>query len=518
MKWKIAYKTPEWVAVWSALICGVATHMFGLVNVLNNIDDIAQQPYGYGTGITSGRWLLSFLGDIMLYLRGSYNLPFLNGILFLCLLALSAGVVVNILDVKSCGSAALMGMLFVTLPSVAATMFFRYTTVYYGIAVLLTVLSVWILERKRFGFILSAVFLACSMGIYQAYVPMAISLYILLLIQGIIKGSLNLWQLIRRGLYYCAVLLVGLILYYGFLKLFLNLYNTQLSDYNGVNDMGKLALSDLPVLIKKALYYVLMMPVKNYSSLANSGGIRISYVLLGCVTAVMIGYHVLKNGKQQPLLCIALILLCAVFLLAVNFIIIMCPTGWIYTLMVYPFVLLGCMPLVLSECLLRVYKNDGKEFREGTPAFLRFIVSLITAALVFFYAYDVNVEYSCLYYGNQQTRNYLNAMVIQVRMTDGFDTNKEWAFLGEIEDPLLRTPWQYEVRYGGNEPVQMMINRQTRYDWIQHYFGYSLPLADEQTVEQLWKLNEVQQMPCWPNEGSVCVIGDTVVIKCQETP
>ena len=131
---------------------------------------------------------------------------------------------------------------------------------------------------------------------------------------------------------------------------------------------------------------------------------------------------------------------------------------------------------------------------------------------------DTNVEYISLYYSNRQTENYLNAMVVQVRMTEGFDTEKQWAFLGQIQDPLLRTPWQYEVRYGGNEPAEMMINRGTRYDWFLHYFGYSIPMADEQTIAELWEQEEVKQMPSWPNEGSVKVIGDVVVIKCGENP
>ena len=214
----------------------------------------------------------------------------------------------------------------------------------------------------------------------------------------------------------------------------------------------------------------------------------------------------LLNMRRNPLLCLAVLVLCCLFPVAVNFILIMCPGGYIYTLMVYPFVLVGCLPLILLE--------DIPEEKFGMV--LRRVLLSVTALLVFSYAYDTNVEYTSLYYSNRQTENYLNAMVVQVRMTDGFDTEKQWAFLGQIQDPLLRTPWQYEVRYGGNEPVEMMINRGTRYDWFLHYFGYSIPMADEQTIAELWEQAEVKQMPCWPNEGSVKVIGDVVVIKCDE--
>lgn len=189
---------------------------------------------------------------------------------------------VAVFRIKNQKSAALIGMVFVTLPSVASTMFFRYTVVYYGISVLLAVLSVWILEQHKFGFIISSVLLALSMGIYQAYAPLAISLYLMLLIRQAFSGKTNLWSLIRKGLYYCAALVAGLAIYYLILKVFLGIYDTALSDYNGVNEMGKLSITELPVLIKKAVYHFVMLPVKNYCGLANSPVLRLCYLLLGC--------------------------------------------------------------------------------------------------------------------------------------------------------------------------------------------------------------------------------------------
>lgn len=210
--------------------------------------------------------------------------------------------------------------------------------------------------------------------------------------------------------------------------------------------------------------------------------------------------------RKKPLICLAVLVLCCLFPIAVNFILIMCPGGYIYTLMVYPFVLVACFPLILLEDI-----PAGK-----TAGILKRTLLTVVTLWVISNAYDTNVEYTSLYYSNRQTENYLNAMLVLIRMTEGFDTDKEWAFLGQIKDPLLRTPWQYEVRYGGNEPVESLINRGTRYDWFRHYFGYSVPMADDQIINQLWKLEEVKQMPCWPNQGSVKIIEDIIVIKCDE--
>ena len=108
---KHGLQTPFGIAVAAAMGVGTVTHLFGLVNILHNYDDIAQQPRGYGTGISSGRWLLSQLGDCAHWLGGNYNLPLVNGLLFLLLIAISAGFLVASFDIQNRAMAGLSGAL-----------------------------------------------------------------------------------------------------------------------------------------------------------------------------------------------------------------------------------------------------------------------------------------------------------------------------------------------------------------------------------------------------------------------
>jgi len=502
---KINWKTPQWTAGAAALCCGMATHMVGLVTMLHNNDDIGQMPYGYGTGITSGRWLLTILGDLMTELGFSYNLHWVNGILFLLMIALAAVMTADILRLRSRMYAGLMGALFVVFPSVTGTMMFRYTVTYYGISLLLALGSVWLTERYRYGYLPGAVCLALSMGIYQAYVPFAITLFVLLLLQKTLKGEMCFTELVKRGFFYCLILVIGLVMYFLCLKLSLILYGTQLSDYNGVNSMGKISPAQLPQLLKLTVYNVCMLPLDNYCGLAGMKLIRICYILVGIVTGMALLFVLMRHVKK-PLLIALSIVLCGLLPVAINFIQIMCPDGWVYTLMVYPFVLIVCVPMVIVEAM------EGRDrWKKLTENLLAIVLALLSVC----YAYETNVVYSAQYYENRQVENYLSTMIAQVRMTEGFDAEKEWAFIGQIEDPLLRSGWDYEMRYGGSESAEELLNRPTRWYWFQVYCGYWIPSADETTVAQLSQTDEVRQMPCWPEQGSIKVIGDTVVIKCQ---
>lgn len=344
------WKSPEATAVVAALVCGFVTHLFGLVNVLHNYDDIGIQPFGYGTGITSGRWFLSALGDLLCDLGISYNLPLVNGLLFLMLLAVAAGFTVNIFHIQNKQYAAVIGMLFTVFPAVTSTMFFRYTTVYYGIAILLSVLAAWVLPNRKGGLVISAVFSAMALGIYQAYIPITIGIFVIQLLQKAIGKKARFRELVREGIYDCVALLAGLVLYFALLVVFLKVYGVSLSNYNGANEMGNLSLSEVPGLLYKTIYYFCMIPFKDYCGIAEMPIQRMAYLVLGICTAIVVLYAlILEKGKigHQLFICG----MCVILPVAVNFVRVMFPNVWIYTLMLFSFALVPCVPLVLLEAI-----------------------------------------------------------------------------------------------------------------------------------------------------------------------
>ena len=125
MEKRFGWKHPEMIAIIAALVSGIVVHIFGLVNVLQNYDNVIVQPYGYGISVHSGRWSLLLLGQAMHVFFGTYNLPWLNGVLFIFFIALTAGVIVCVFDMKCPISAAIIGITFVAFPSATATLLFK---------------------------------------------------------------------------------------------------------------------------------------------------------------------------------------------------------------------------------------------------------------------------------------------------------------------------------------------------------------------------------------------------------
>lgn len=509
-KLRTYYNSPYYIALFSALFAGLIVHLYALTNSLHNYDDIATQPYGFGTGISSGRWFLQLLGDTATALGFAYNLPLVNGLLLIGLLAVSAGLLAVSLRIRNRKFAVLLGILFVVFPATTSTMYFRFTAPYYGLGVLLAVAAAWVLHRCKFALLLSGLFTALSLGIYQAYTPITIGIFVLLLLQAALGGGTDWKTLIRQGLYYCAALILGLVLYFVFLKLTLAITGAQLSSYQDIDRMGLISLASLPRLVKQAYKALLLLPMEDYCGVAATPFIRGLYLLLG-IGAIGLTVYLLATKVRKAGLTVLVCLFGLIFPLAVNFVVVMCPQSAIYTLMVYGFVLVPCLPMVICEALP---VEDGK--RGHVHKCLTRAVACLLSLVMFYYGYEANVSYTAMHFANRHMENYYTSMVAQVRMTEGFTADKTWAFIGDNQDPLQFSVWKDHTRYGGNAHVDGLINAYSRQAWLYHYVGYAMPLSTPEEIAALSQTEEVKAMPCWPDQGSIKVIGDTVVIKFQE--
>ena len=504
------FKKAEWMAFKSTFLVGIITHLFALTNVLHNYDSIGLQPYGYGTGIESGRWFLNLVAWRAIDWFGQYHLMMFNGLMLIALLAASAALFVSVYRLNE-KSALCIGAIFATAPAITSTMCFRYTAAIYGLGILLAVLAVWFLEKFRWGLVFSVGCTALSLGLYQAYAPLTIGMFVLLLIQHTLRNETSVWKLIQRGLYYCAAIALGTLVYYGALQILLDHYNLVLDSYHGINEMGRTGLGELLETARFAIVTYFRMPLTNYCELAQTELVALSYLLLDGLLLLTIVY-VLATRVRKLLPAIFTGVLVILFALGVGFIEVMVPKGAVYTIMAFPYVLVLCAPLVLWELVELPDREQlqmiGKTIGGAIMALVLFVC--------FNYSYQADTNYTSLYYVNQKTENYLNALVVQVRMTEGFTADKEWAFIGAIQDPLFSDPWESVPRYGGNPPFLGLVNDYGQGAWVRNYMGIEVPYTSAERTAELAQMEQVRAMPCWPNHGSIAVVDNTMVIKFQE--
>ena len=347
------------------------------------------------------------------------------------------------------------------------------------------------------------------MGIYQAYVCFTIALFVLLLIELSLQSNIIIKKIILTGLFYCAILLLGVLLYFLLMKRSLIVYDTTLVSYKGINDMGTFSIGRIAVSVKDAFLSVIKLPLSDYEDIAQTKLIRFSYLLIGliCVSKLIIIFVAKKIKSINAIICF---IFCMLMPLAANFIVVMCGLEEVYTLMVYPLVTLLLLPIILENNLpitCEKFKIAIKYLKKSTV--------IVLAVIVCLYAYQANTNYTIQYYNNEHIKNYYNRMITQVQMTEGYDLEKEWVFIGRINDPLLPKSWNKVNHYGGNLTLKTMINSR-RSSWIRQYLGITVPIAKDSAKNALVKTKTVQNMPCWPNEGSIKIIDNFVIIKLSE--
>ena len=115
----------------STCIAGLLTHLFMFTNLLPGND---QTMFYFNLGGTRsfGRWGLHVL-QIKFPLTDSsiltgYGMPWVKGLISLCLIGVTACIVVAILDIKNHSICILTGTVLVTFPSVAATFSYMFTS------------------------------------------------------------------------------------------------------------------------------------------------------------------------------------------------------------------------------------------------------------------------------------------------------------------------------------------------------------------------------------------------------
>lgn len=498
-----------------AFLAGLAAYGFAMLNILNNQDNLANTPGGYGYGVTSGRWFLEALANFVRAVWGTDTLPLFNGLLSVALVALTACLTVSALDIQSRRFSVLIGVLFVTFPSLGMTMLFMFTVGYYAFALLLTLVGVC--AAKRFdgpaGIALAAACLTLSLGIYQAYLPIAAALFLLILIrQGFSDNSLSGVKLFLRGLRFLSSLILSLVCYLLIVRLTVSANGATLSAYQEISEMGTVSVGEIPDMIAAAYQKFFALASRAEYAINNAPLNRFAFLASMILSALAFAWLVWRGQAGKPLKALN-----AVFLLlfpAASFgIILMCYHSDIFGRMAYAAVTVFFLPMILLECVERDVSGDAQRILRNGAAFLLSAILVLTSA---HYIWQSNENYMALYYTNRQTEHYFASMVTRIRMTPGYRQDLPLALIGSnisdsafSNDIYRKLPWHY----GGY--AENSNYKKAGRSYMASYLGFHQPTAPDEKASELADFPEVRAMPCYPDDGSIRVIDGYLIVKLE---
>lgn len=492
----------------AVVIIGLISHMYMMTNKLPNYDDIKGMINDYGAGFESGRWALSVIGVFVKRTIGSYSVPWLYGMVSIAFVGIAAVLVIRLLDIRDSMLCFLTGGLMVSFPAVTGIMFFMYTAPYYCLALTFSAAAVLMCKKRKCGavsYICAMIFLAAAVGIYQAYLPLCAALCLTALIKECL-GESDWKVILKDGFQFFFVLLGGMIFYFVMVKLSLTIMNTQLTEYQGIDKMGHLDIMQLPSLIGIAYkkYFDLffgIVPGVNFYPI-----VRLAITALQIITVASVCFILKKKGKGT-VVWLETIGLMILFPLSINSIYIMAPYGTVYIIMLYSVVAMYLLNITVMQVL-----KDIKYVGVIGIASHWFHTFLIIIILLSQCQYN-NVQYLAMDMECRQAESYFTTLVTRIKSAEGYKSSMPIVFIGdEIKDDTFDNLSDFH-QYGLGGRSDSLLNIYSRNFFLNRYLGFSADIITDDGSRSI--APEVSGMPCYPDEGSIQVIDNEVVVKLQ---
>lgn len=324
----------------SGIIAGILFHAYMFTNKLPNWDDI-NNVGSYAVGAEFGRWFLKYAH----LLGGKWSVPWLSGIFSIVLISAAACFVLSTLHLKSTTSAVLIPLMMLSFPSMCSLFTFMFTADCYAVGILLACAGAWLIRKYRFGFLPGIVCLVLSMGIYQAYLCLALGILVMGLFLDMLEENSRTADVFRRGVKAFVVACISVVIY----TIVSRIVYPQLDAYNGLDQMGKIDLIRLPRLIlrsyKWVVQYFILKPFSFVTAAAWALNVASCLLTAGLVIAFFIRKKIYKNSGSA----ILYIFLAMMVPLAMGSIIIMAPDASISMLMLYQYHILYTLLAALLE-------------------------------------------------------------------------------------------------------------------------------------------------------------------------
>lgn len=483
----------------SCFFTALCAHGQALFNKISYHDDIICF-HAVGATFDYGRWMLSIVGNAMKALTGMthYSTPTLNGIITILFLAISAYLIIKQCQIKNSAAVILISALFVSFPSITASFGFIYAAPYYYFGVLLAVIGAYFFysSHTRYSMLVCIVLTACAAGIYQAIIPVSLCTLLLFALQEVHYNAKNKSDYFRLLSENILISISFILLYFVLNTIFLKLFHIQISDTRWQNGSGFLSY----VLRIGIAYREFFLPIRNAGSDMFPYHVYYFNLILTFFMVFLSGVHLRNLIKENRMKAYQEGFLFLLIPLACCFIFVMCDAVDVHGLMTF-----GMVYRFLF--LIWILENTVLSYKKIKPVTL-----VLLSFISFLYIRFANICYLKAQLMQANAISYYNILITTIKTVPGYTEETPVAYIGEYEkaetdfkgtvsfDPIYLTP------YEGNSIINDYCWKETMERWC----GYSPKEADSVPLEGR---SEVNEMPCYPADGSVKLIGDTLVVK-----
>ncbi|NLB79608.1 MAG: hypothetical protein GX796_12435 [Clostridiaceae bacterium] len=502
------YRKYKFVTIFGLFISVLLYSLMMSQQLTNTFDGLWHQNYHQaGTAeLSSGRWMLIFADKFVMGLHAEPIASILTLILFI----IGFIFVLDLFRIEKRLYGCLSLFLFISSTAISSTLSYRFTSFGYGIAYLFSILSVYAIvkcKKNITAVMMGGIFLGACMSCYQAYLAVfcvVTMFYIVFMCSR--SDTIETKDVVRILLRMGCSILIGAVFYVASLSLFLRLYQTSLSGYNGISGvtLGGMITSLAKNIIRSYQYFG-------------------AYFFM----------DILKINRFQPVVWL---------LLAIFLILIMVIAIKIWKTKKQRLVLLICATLAIpiaSNAYILVAGNKLElQMTSGLAMFMSLTVilgfscfnekhciqnicMLLCIVLIYGNAMQVWVDQEAMYEGQNACETIATHIIGDLQDEELLASNYDYYFVGvPAENPFFSVSNIYYSANGyaqiGNFWVSGNCCQMSYNGLINKHMGFDLPISYLHHETVVEKVN-ILEMPIFPENGYMTLIDDhTVVIKISE--
>lgn len=492
-------------------IFGIVAHGYCFFNGLFSHDNLV-----INADTTEELWKLTlgrYLVPVYRSFRGGLALPLLIGVISLVWISLAVYFCCRFFDISKLPSVAAFSVVMtVNLTVVSQASGFLYELDFDMLALLCAVLAAYCWKCGGMTYWLAPVFVFASLGLYQAYVAVTITLMMLYSIISL-ANSENAKSIIVKGLKGIAALLMGAAVYALGLLLVARIFGTSYE--SGVSNSLTHLFADKNRLMWYLIKEAFVCCVKQW---LNFSGVRITFlrsanlmtvvctVLLALVPTAILALTVKK--KIKPLNFSLICLLGALLPFGMNCIWIL-NNGYAHHLTRFAFWFIWLLPLLITET--PSFKNSFKaQFQVAAKA----TVAICLVLIAFTNIQTANSVYLKKQLEAEETLSVLTDVSRLMHDTEGYSAGETTVtFVGTPTNGIYGFEKLYDLT--GNYGILATTYAKSYENYFKYYFNEKLNAA-EITSNILAESDKLAAMPCYPDRGCVGYVGDVLVVKFSE--
>ena len=470
----------------SAVIFGLFAHMYAFTNKLLNADEISAL-FSKGATVKSGRWGLGLTSHIF----PDVSMPWIYGLISLLLLSCSICLIIKIFEIRSPVLKVVLSGAIICFPAVLGNFCFMFTSAPYALAIFMAVTAVHLFKAGgKLRCAAGVLLMALSLGIYQAYISLAASFLVLLMMQSLLSGE-DAKSVLKKGILYFFLLVAALGLYYA-VTFTIDLVGGQgYQEYEFTSGGGIIAS------LVRAYTSFIRTFTDGYFGYVNSGLSQAAHLVLMLLSLGCMAFAAIKarNAKNTALMLI----LVAIFPLSMNCMYLIASVDIIHSLVLFSFVSVYVLAAIVLD---RV---------QGRALILRDVASVALALIVAGNVFYCNKVYLKMALQYENAYAFYNTLMAQIMDTPGFNTETVIDFVGSDAWGVKKFEEIDTEKLTG--PNDDLVNIYTRVDFMKYYMGIDLYSYREDTIYADW----YDEMPSYPDPGSIMMRPEEnrIIIKLQ---